>query len=70
MRSTVGERILVALNKASSSRRIKIQLPQVYRISGATDLLNSAQTDIQDSRFPLEMSGSSWQIWLLTSGTQ
>jgi glycosidase len=68
MRSTLNERILVALNKSDQSQKISLNLPELYNITGAVNLLNAEKTSINNSRILVDIEGMGWKIYILSSG--
>jgi hypothetical protein len=67
LRSTLGQRILVALNKSEKSRKIFFKLPEMYEISNALDLVTRKSLPVTDSQLRLNMGGMGWKILELKS---
>jgi glycosidase len=67
MRSTTNERILVALNKSEQSQKISLNLPELYNITGAVNLLTAEKTLINKSKILVDIEGMGWNIYMLSS---
>jgi cyclomaltodextrinase / maltogenic alpha-amylase / neopullulanase len=56
MRSDLNERILVAVNKSSGAQNIRVQLPEIYGLTTATDIIrNSRYSEITGNLLELNI---------------
>jgi cyclomaltodextrinase / maltogenic alpha-amylase / neopullulanase len=62
IRSDMNQRVLVALNKSDKSEILTINLPAVYKLNKALDLLNSSSQIIKDNSLEIEIPGMSYKI--------
>lgn len=68
IRSDMNERILVVLNKNKNSQNIDLQLPAVYTMKSATDLINAEKINAVNGKLSVSVKGVGYRI-LRLSGT-
>lgn len=68
IRSDMNERILVVLNKNKNSQNIELQLPAVYTIKSATDLINAEKINAVNGKLSVSVKGVGYRI-LRLNGT-
>jgi glycosidase len=62
LRSDMNERILVILNKAEKEQKVSLDLPAIYNIRRAQDLVSGENVLINDNEIILKIRGISYQI--------
>ncbi len=70
VRSTVGERLLVVLNKSSKEARIRLQFPAYYEVQSVTHLFTGRKLSCADSRLDLRLPPVSAQPFKLNSAPE
>jgi glycosidase len=62
VRSDMNERILVVLNKSENMQMIKINLPDIYNLSAATDLITGDSFRISANTISFDVKGIGLRI--------
>lgn len=65
MRSDLNGRVLVALNKSDVNRITSVDLPAVYEIKKATDLINKNELRITKNKLHFNLNGIGYRIFRL-----
>lgn len=65
LRSDLHERLLVALNKAPQPRTLTVELPEVYAVSTARDVVENRLVPITEGRMAARLPARSWRIYEL-----
>ncbi len=65
IRSDMNERILVVLNKNKNSQNIELQLPAVYTIKSATDLITKENINAVNGKLNVIVKGTGYRIMKL-----
>ncbi|MFA3783708.1 alpha-amylase family glycosyl hydrolase [Melioribacteraceae bacterium 4301-Me] len=60
IRSDFNERILVVLNKSKRHQTVELNLPEVYNLHKAENLLSKSSTDINDGKIKVKLDGYGW----------
>ncbi len=67
IRSDVHQRILVVLNKNTAPREFLLNIPEVYRATGAVSLKTGQTIPVSDSKLSVRLEGVDWEMFQLES---
>lgn len=62
LRSDMNERILIVINKNSNEQKLEFNLPAVYKITKAHDLINRSEFNVKENKIVLDVDGIKYLI--------
>ena len=62
LRSDMNERILIILNKSEKEQTVNVQLPRIYNLKKAFDVISRREYQIEESKISLKMPGINYLI--------
>jgi glycosidase len=65
LRSDMNEHILIALNKNDDKTTFEIELPGVYNIKRAINLITNEEIKISNNKLPVSLNGLNWSMYKL-----
>ncbi len=65
IRSDMNERILVVLNKNENTQQVELQLPAVYKIRSASDLISKEKVKVENGKISINVKGVGYKTFLL-----
>jgi glycosidase len=65
IRSDMNERILIALNKNEDKTTFEINLPGIYNIKRAVNLVTNEEIKILNNKLPVSLNGLNWSMYKL-----
>ncbi len=65
IRSDMNERILVVLNKNENEQKVKLQLPNIYKINSVSDLVGGENIKVNNGKLEITVKGVGFRFLLL-----
>ena len=65
LRSDMNERVLIALNKSEDKTTFEIDLPGIYNIKRAVNLITKEEIKIFNNKLPVSLNGLNWSVYKL-----
>ena len=65
MRSDFNETILTVLNKSDDKQTVELNLPAIYKLKDATELLNGNNVEIVNGKFKVDIPAIGWKMFVL-----
>ncbi len=65
IRSYLNERVLVVLNKAKSESEVTLEIPAVYGITGAVDMMSAEEVSTEGGKMNVKLPVYGWKVFKL-----